>query len=50
MPAAVPGVWYVVGSDGDKTYLTTLETCTCKAFTEAHQLCWHRGAVSLVAG
>lgn len=49
VPAAVPGIWYVVGSKGDEIYETTAATCTCKAFTEAGRLCWHRASVALIA-
>jgi len=49
VPAAVPGVWYVVGSKGDAIYETTAATCTCKHFTERGKACSHMAAVALVA-
>jgi hypothetical protein len=49
VPAAVPGVWYVVGSRGDAIYETTTATCTCLAFSEHGRTCWHRASVELVA-
>jgi len=50
VPAAVAGVFYVVGSKGDKVYETTAAgTCTCRAFVDGGRLCWHAAAVALVA-
>ena len=48
VPAAVPGVWYVVGSRGDAIYETTLATCTCERFGKRGKACSHMAAVSLV--
>jgi len=41
-------VWYVVGSTGERTYLTHPNGCTCDAGLHS-RVCWHRTLVVALA-
>lgn len=42
-------VFRIVSSDGQRTYLSAAQACTCPAGLKAKHLCYHRVAVILTA-
>jgi hypothetical protein len=49
VPGETPAVWYVVSSRGDAFYtVENAAICDCEA-GQAGRMCWHLGAVALVA-
>lgn len=42
-------VFRAVSSDGERTYLTAPQACTCPAGLRARHVCYHRAAAALLA-
>lgn len=45
IPAAIPGYFYTVSTDGTEIYQTAADICSCLASKE----CYHRAAVAILA-
>ncbi|KAA9379691.1 hypothetical protein F5972_08550 [Microbispora cellulosiformans] len=48
LPTRRPTMWTVVSSDGEATYLTAVQACTCPAGRRQRR-CYHRAGAAIMA-